>query len=74
MDVKSSHEKPTWHDGEFYPELITEEACFFSVWNAERILPLFRECFLIGNVCLGFCWVGNLWHDGRGRNGAWQKE
>lgn len=22
MDVKSSHEKPTWHGGEFYPELI----------------------------------------------------
>lgn len=30
MDVKSSHEKPTWHGGEFYPELIRKSMFPYS--------------------------------------------
>lgn len=56
MDVKSSHEKPTWHGGEFYPELIRKSMFFlFAHRNgaqyADRISSLsaclrrFHECF-----------------------------
>lgn len=82
MDVKSSLEKPTWHGGEFYPELIRKsmfpswcmvmvhnmliKCLFFTLW-----LPHFHECVLIGNVCLGFCSADILWHTRCGRNQAW---
>lgn len=56
MDVKSSHEKPTWHGGEFYPELIRKSMFSYSrtvmVHNMliEYLLSLpasdvFHECF-----------------------------
>jgi len=30
MDVKSCHEKPTWHGGEFHPELIRKSMFSYS--------------------------------------------
>lgn len=79
MDVKSSLEKPTWHGGEFYPELIRKSMFsstrtsmlhnmlieFFFFLSGSHI---FVNAFLIGNVCLGFCSVDILWHTSRGRN------
>lgn len=69
MDVKSSLEKPTWHGGEFYPELIRKsmfsstrtamlhnmliEFIFFPLW-----LPHFRECIFNWECLFGLLFCG----------------
>lgn len=38
MDVKSSREKPTWHGGEFYPELIKRSMLLSSLLMLHNML------------------------------------
>lgn len=48
MDVKSSHEKPTWHGGEFYPELI-RKSMFPSSLVMVHNMPIDFFFFLTGS-------------------------
>lgn len=41
MDVKSSHEKPTWHGGEFHPELIKKSMLPSSLLMLHNMLFFF---------------------------------